>query len=94
MAVFAILYLYDLGFDVDSEPFAEHAEYFRNALVRANYRNAKAGVMPDRGYLNRFFDFALNGNARELNSRDLMVRPLFDDPSLLRNVDSSRALFR
>lgn len=94
VAVFTILYLNDLGFDVDSEPFAEHAEYFRNALVRANYRNAKAGVMPNRGYLNRFFDFALNGNARELNLRDLIVRPLFDDPSLLRNVDSSRALFR
>lgn len=94
VAVFAILYLDYLGFDVDNEPFAEHAEYFRNALVRANYRNAKAGVMPDRSYLNRFFDFALNGNAQKLNSRDLMAQPLFDDPSLLRNVDPSRALFR
>lgn len=94
VAVFAILYLNDLGFDVDNEPFAKHAEYFRNALVRANYRNAKAGVMPDRGYLNRFFSFALNGNAQELNSRDLMAQPLFDDPGLLRNVDPSRALFR
>lgn len=94
VAVFAVLYLNDLGFDVDNEPFAQHAEYFRNALVRANYRNAKAGVMPDRGYLNRFFDFALNGNAQDLNSQSLIARPLFDDPSLLRNVDPSRALFR
>ena len=93
VAVFAILYLRDLGFDVCYGPFAEHAAYFRDALVRASYRNAKAGLMPDRAFLNAFLDNALNGAERALRSRDLMAAPLFEDPSLLRNVDPSRALF-
>ncbi len=93
-AVFAILYLRELGFDVDNAPFAERSEYFRNALVRANYRNAKARVMPDRAFLNAFFDNALNGAGHELRSRDLMVSTLFENPDLLRNVDASRALMR
>ena len=32
-AVFAILYLRQLGFDVDNTPFATHAQYFRAALA-------------------------------------------------------------
>lgn len=32
-AVFAILYLRQLGFDVDNTPFATHAQYFRDALA-------------------------------------------------------------
>ena len=55
-AVFAVLYLHDLGFDVDNEPFERHARYFRDALVRANYRNAKAGVLPDLRFVVRFLD--------------------------------------
>lgn len=93
-AVFAILYLRYLGFDADNEPFEKHAAYFRDALVRANYRNAKAHVMPDRSFLNRFFENLLCGARHELKSRDLMVRALFDDPSLLRNVDPSNAIKR
>ncbi|MDO4290229.1 MAG: Fic family protein [Eggerthellaceae bacterium] len=92
VAVFAILYLNDLGFDVDNRPFAEHATYFRNALVRANYRNAKAGVLPDRAPLNRFFDNVVNGATHELRSRDLMMQALFDNPNLLRNMSPSRAI--
>lgn len=91
VAVFAVLYLRDLGFDVDSEPFEQHARYFRDALVRANYRNAKAGVMPDLSYVQRFLENLLAGADHTLRSRDLMARPLFDDPSLLRNVDPSCA---
>lgn len=91
-AVFAILYLRNLGFDVDNAPFEHNARYFRDALVRANYRNVKARVLPDRGYLVRFFENLLAGTQHELLSRDLMVQALYDDPSLLRNVDPSKAL--
>lgn len=94
VAVFTILYLRDLGFDVDNGPFALHAAYFRDALVRANYRNAAARVMPDRSFLSRFFDNALNGASHELRSRDLMAGALFENPDLLRNVNPSRALIR
>ncbi|HIY84756.1 Fic family protein [Rubneribacter sp.] len=92
VAVFTVLYLRHLGFDADNEPFARHARYFRDALVRANYRNAKAKVMPDASYLLRFFENLLSDARHELRSRDLMVHELYADPSLLRNVDPSRAI--
>lgn len=92
VAVFTILYLRHLGFDAEYEPFEKHARYFRNALVRASYRNAKAGVMPDRTFLNRFFENMLACGKNELCSRDLMVQTLFDDPTLLRNVEPSKAI--
>ena len=91
-AVFTILYLRYLGFDADNEPFDKHSRYFRDALVRANYRNAKAGCLPDRTFLDRFFENLLSGGTNDLKSRDLMVQALFDDPSLLRNVDPSKEI--
>lgn len=62
--------------------------------VRENYRNAKAGAMSERRYLVAFLENLLCGTRHELRSRDLMVRALFDDPCLLRNVDPSQALTR
>lgn len=92
IAVFAELYLRNLGFDVSNEPFSKHARYFRDALVRANYRNAKAQVMPDSSFLLKFFENMLCGTQHVLRSRDLLCMPLFDDPMLLRNMPSSRTL--
>lgn len=63
-----------------------------DALARANYRNAKAGVMPNRTFLNRFFENMLASGKNELCSRDLMVQTPFDDPTLLRNVETSKAI--
>ena len=40
-AVFTILYLRSIGFEADNDLFARHSWYFRNALVRANYKNAR-----------------------------------------------------
>lgn len=92
VAVFAVLYLRFLGFDIDNEPFRDHSAYFRDALVRANYRNARAGVMPDTSFIEFFFDNVLNEAHHTLQSRDLMVQALYDQPSLLRNVDPSEAI--
>ncbi len=92
VAVFAVLYLNDLGYDVTNEPFESHARYFRDALVRASYRNAKAGVFPDLTFLVKFLEQALGGSGEALRSRDMMVAPLFDDPTLLRNVAPEKAL--
>lgn len=39
IAVFTELYLRSLGIAVDNTPFAENAEYFRDALVLANTNN-------------------------------------------------------
>lgn len=43
-AVFSILYLRHIGFKVNNDMFANHSWYFRNALVRANYKNAVKGI--------------------------------------------------
>ncbi len=61
VAVFAELYARDLGFDVDNTPFERHAGYFRDALVRASYRNRAAGVDFDFVPLEGFFDALVNG---------------------------------
>ena len=38
-AVFMIKYLRTFGFNINDEVFAENSWYFRNSLVRANYKN-------------------------------------------------------
>lgn len=40
-AVFTIMYLRSLGFELDNTPFAEHSQYFRDALVLANTSNSQ-----------------------------------------------------
>ena len=94
VAVLAALYLRQLGFDVGNEPFEHHACYFRDALVRANYRNAAAGVLPDASYLERFFDNLVNGATHPMVRAELVCPILFDEPDLLRNVSPSLALHR
>ena len=63
-AVFAILYLRDLGYKVENDMFAQHSWYFRNALVRANYRNAVEGIDYAPEYLEHFFRNLLYGKLR------------------------------
>ena len=43
-AVFIIKYLKTLGFTISNDTFAQNSWYFRNALVRANYNNLRAGI--------------------------------------------------
>lgn len=91
IAVFSELYLNHLGFDVTNEPFEKHARFYRDALVRAMYRNATASIMPDDAYLIAFYENVLGFADNALNREALICTPLFDDPSLLRNVDSAEA---
>lgn len=72
-AVFAIKYLRSIGFYVENDLFANHSWYFRNALVRANYRNAVKGVEPDMKYLVRFFRNLLLGENNELRNRYMVI---------------------
>ena len=72
-AVFTILYLRSMGFDVTNDLFANHAWYFRNALVRANYQNVQKGIMRNTDYLERFFRNLLLGEDNELRNRWMMV---------------------
>lgn len=72
-AVFAIKYLRSIGFDVSNDLFARHSWYFRNALVRANYRNVRKGVEPDMSFLNLFFRNLMMGESNELRNRYMLV---------------------
>lgn len=74
-AVFAIKYLRSIGFDVDNDLFAEHSWYFRNALVRANYRNVRKGIEPDMSFLILFFRNLMMGERNELKNRYMVVNP-------------------
>lgn len=74
-AVFTILYLRDIGFKVNNDLFANHSWYFRNALVRANYRNAVKGIDYSPIYLERFFRNLLLGEQWDLRNRYLHINP-------------------
>ena len=85
-AVFAILYLRDLGYKVENDMFAQHSWYFRNALVRANYRNAVEGIDYAPEYLERFFRNLLLGEQWDLRNRYLHIHPT-DDWSVQPNLE-------
>lgn len=74
-AVFTIKYLRYLGFSVNNDLFERHSWYFRNALVRANYRNVVKGVERDPLFLIRFFRNLLLGENNELKNRYMMINP-------------------
>ena len=74
-AVFTILYLRHIGFSVKNDLFAERAWYFRNALVRANYKNAIKGIDYSPIYLERFFRNLLMGEQWDLRNRYLHISP-------------------
>ena len=74
-AVFTIQYLRSLGFDVNNNPFARHSWYFRNALVRANYRNVAKGIERSPIYLERFFRNLLLDEQWDLRNRYLHIHP-------------------
>ena len=92
VAVFSALYLNQLGFDVSNEPFEHHARYFRDALVRAMYRNAPAGIFPDESFLVKFYENLIGRGPASFDREELMCLPLFENPALLRNVDPAKAL--
>lgn len=47
--------------------------YFRNALVRANYRNPQKGIQPDKSFLVKFFRNLLLGEENELKNRYMLI---------------------
>ena len=72
-AVFTIKYLRSQGFDVNNDLFERHSWYFRNALVRANYRNLKKGISYEPTFLVRFFRNLLLGENNTLRNRYMMI---------------------
>ena len=73
-AVFLIKYLHKLGFnDINNDLFAQHSWYFRNALVRANYKNLKNSVYATHKYVIRFLENLLLGENNVLKNRELHI---------------------
>lgn len=75
VAVFTIQYLRSMGFAVNNDLFANHSWYFRNALVRANYKNVKLGIDYDFSYLELFFRNLLLDENNELKNRGMLINP-------------------
>ena len=74
-AVFTIKYLKSIGFEVNNDMFEQHSWYFRNALVRANYKNVAKGISQDSSFLICFFRNLLMGEQYELKNRYMVVNP-------------------
>ena len=72
---FFVKYLRSLGGDVDNTLFASNSWYFRNALVRANYRNVAKGVEADDTFLIHFLYNLLFGEHHEMHNRYMLVNP-------------------
>lgn len=94
IAVFSELYLNHLGFRVSNTPFEEHSRYYREALVRAMYRNADAGISQDIRYITWFYDNVLNDAGHSLEREDLICSALFEDSNLLKNLSPHDALIK
>ena len=74
-ALFAIKYLKSIGFECNNDMFEQHSWYFRNALVRANYKNVAKGINQDYSFLIKFFRNLLMGENNELKNRYMLVNP-------------------
>ena len=85
-AVFTIKYLRYLGFSVNNDLFERHSWYFRNALVRANYRNVVKGVEREPLFLIRFFRNLLLGEngviSKVEESGRMVTAAIFEAPVL------------
>ncbi len=73
VAIFAIQYLRNLGYKVDNSPFENNAKFFRNALVRSNYRNAVLNISKENKFLIKFFENIMHGKNHKLQNRELHI---------------------
>ena len=86
-AIFTIKYLRSQGFSVNNDMFERHSWYFRNALVRANYRNLEKGIGYEPIFLVRFFRNLLLGENNMLKNRYMLI----DAPEEWKMPDSEQA---
>jgi len=84
-AVFLIKYLRTFGFNVNDDVFADNSWYFRNALVRANYKNYEKNIFEDISYLEKFFYNLLTDSNYELKNRHMHID--YDNVSNLNNLE-------
>ncbi|WP_312444972.1 Fic family protein [Lacrimispora sp.] len=76
-AVFMDCYLNNMGFQVDNTIFKDYSQYFRNALVRANFADYKNGITETYQYLENFYKNLLSGERLQLRNRELVLKERF-----------------
>ena len=72
-AVFTIQYLRSMRYGVTNDLFKSYSWYFRNALVRANYKNVRLGIDYNISFLERFFRNLLMDEQNELKNRYMLI---------------------
>ncbi len=72
-AIFLIKYLRTFSLKVNNELFEQHSWYFRNALVRANYKNHIKNIHATNAFLLRFFGNLLFGENHPLKNREMHI---------------------
>jgi len=72
-ALFLIKYLRSFGFIVNNDLFATHSLFFRNALVRANYKNHATNIYATDDFLLHFFENLLLDKKHILKNREMHV---------------------
>lgn len=70
-AVFLIKYLRSMGIPATNDMFKDHSWYFRNALVRASYKDLN--VSPTTQFVELFLRNVILGEHNELRNRDMLV---------------------
>ncbi|WP_296011427.1 Fic family protein [uncultured Adlercreutzia sp.] len=84
MAVFLIKLLRSHGFsDIDNTAFEERSLNFRNALVRASYRNVPLGVAPEPKFIDEFIVCLLENRPFPYRNRDMAAAELFHAKGML-----------
>lgn len=93
-AVFTIKYLRSMGFKVSNDIFAKNSWYFRNALVRANYKNLQKGIDKNPEFLEKFFRNMLMGEHNELKNRFMHIAYILKKENIVakkQNIESKKA---
>lgn len=85
-AVFMECYLNNIGFQVDNTMFKDYSQYFRNALVRANYALYAKGVVESNEFIERFYRNLLFEGKDNLSNRELMLRECFIQKDIDREI--------
>ena len=68
-AVFIIKYLNTFGFNLNNDVFSKNSWYFRNSLVRANYKKFEKNIFEDISFLQKFFYNLLTNTNYKLKNR-------------------------
>ncbi len=73
VAIFLIKYLRTFGYTVNNNLFEQHSWYFRNALVRANYKDNTKDIHATPKFLIRFLENLLFEENHILKNREMHI---------------------